>query len=170
MLTVEGRQLSGDAKWVWYNGLCGGSKKEGEGPVLIINNFSKTAIYYVRAEYGSVVTPCVYKKVSIDNTSRPADRIAGVEKICASTRESVRLVVEGGRKGLGAQWVWYKNKCDIGERVGYGDTIYVRPEATTTYYVRAESATYNTICASHQIEVELPPAAPEKIEAVNAPT
>ena len=57
------------------------------------------------------------------------------------------LTVQGGDLGTDADWIWYANECGNGPTVGAGDTIYVSPTQTTTYFVRAESITNATDCA-----------------------
>jgi len=49
--------------------------------------------------------------------------------------------------GTDADWIWYEGTCGNGPTVGAGDTIYVSPSMTTTYFVRAESITNATDCA-----------------------
>lgn len=68
--------------------------------------------------------------------------------------EEIMLSTNGGATGSNAQWVWYENGCGSGAtQVGTGDTIWITPEATSTYYVRAESMTDATGCSSIYIEV-----------------
>lgn len=56
------------------------------------------------------------------------------------------LTVQGGDLGTDADWIWYEGTCGNGPTVGAGDTIFVSPTVTTTYYVRAESITNSTEC------------------------
>ncbi len=74
---------------------------------------------------------------------------------------STTLTVNG-TLGTGAVWVWYTGGCTGGTEVGRGASISVTPAATTTYYVKAESAgpCGNTTCATVTVNVfELPSAA-----------
>jgi hypothetical protein len=164
-LNVVGGTLTSDAKWVWYSGSCGNGIREGEGPVLKKSALYKTTNFYVRAEGLRGKTSCTSKQVVVDNNSVAADAIIGKSKICkSSTNKKTMLYLVGGKKGLDASWVWYKNSCN-GFNLGTGDTIYVSPQETTVYYVRAEGATINpTSCVSHTIEVVSPSVKPESIK------
>jgi len=164
-LSVSGGSLTKDAKWVWYSGACPNGVKEGEGPSLTKINVSKTTVFFVRAEGSRNNTDCIFKKVSVDNNSRPADAIEGKSMICQSQNNNkILLYVVGGKKGLNAKWVWYKNNCNAGSPLDSGDSIYVNPDKTTTYYVRAEGPTINpSTCVSHTIEVFSPSIKPNAI-------
>jgi len=164
-LNVAGGTLTSDAKWVWYSGSCGNGIREGEGPVLKKSALYKTTTFYVRAEGLRGNTNCTSKQVIVDNNSVAADAIMGKSKICkSSTNKKTMLYVVGGKKGLDASWVWYKNSCN-GFNLGPGDTIYVSPQETTIYYVRAEGPTINpTSCVSLTIEVISPSVKPESIK------
>lgn len=67
--------------------------------------------------------------------------------------EQVMLTVTGGDLGTDADWIWYANQCGNAQVIGTGDTIYVYPTLTTTYFVRAESITNATDCISTTIWV-----------------
>lgn len=165
-LSVAGGALTSDAKWVWYSGSCGGGGiKEGEGNVLRKSSLNKTTIFYVRGEGRAGNTKCISKQVAVDNNSVAADAIMGKTKICKSeTNKKTMLYVVGGKKGLDASWVWYKNSCN-GFNLGSGDTIYVSPQETTTYYVRAEGPAINsTACVSLTLEVVSPSVIPDGIK------
>jgi hypothetical protein len=62
-----------------------------------------------------------------------------------SSKGVTQLTVYGKYLGADAQWIWHKNKCN-GKVIGIGKTIEVRPDETTTYYVRAEAPDYKTNC------------------------
>ncbi len=68
------------------------------------------------------------------------------------TGESTTLRIVGGSLGDGAAWKWYSGSCG-GTYVGTGDTLFVTPVSTTTYYVRAEGTCNTTICRSKSITV-----------------
>jgi hypothetical protein len=163
-LKVVGGGLTRDAKWVWYSGSCTGGTKEGEGPILVKNNINRNTVFYVRGEGLKNNTACVSKQVVVDNNSRPAEGIQGKTIVCNTLQgDKTMLHILGGKKGLNAKWVWYKNNCN-GLKEGEGDTIYVSPTKTTTYYVRAEGPTISpTICASHTLQVLEPSIKPTKI-------
>jgi len=164
-LRIVGGTLTSDAKWVWYSGTCGNGIREGEGSILKKSSLYKTTNFYVRAEGLRGNTGCASKQVVVDNNSVAADAIMGKSKICKSSiNNKIMLYVVGGKKGLDASWVWYKNSCN-GFNLGSGDTIYVSPQETTIYYVRAEGPTINpTSCVSLTIEVVSPSIKPEGIK------
>lgn len=162
-LTVVGGSLTRDAKWVWYSGSCPGGIKEGEGPTLVKGNINKSMVFYVRAEGQINTTVCVSKQVNVDNNSRPADAIQGKSVVCSKSGDKALLYVLGGKKGLNAKWIWYQGSCN-GNKIGEGDSIYVLPSQTSTYYVRAEGPTISpTTCVSHTIEVVDPSIQPVSI-------
>jgi hypothetical protein len=163
-LKVVGGTLTRDAKWVWYSGSCTGGTKEGEGPILVKNNINKNTVFYVRGEGLKNNTACVSKQVVVDNNSRPAEGIQGKTIVCNTQQgEQTMLHILGGKKGLNAKWVWYRNNCN-GVKEGEGDTIFVSPTKTTTYYVRAEGPTISaTGCASHTLQVLEPSIKPTDI-------
>lgn len=76
--------------------------------------------------------------------------ISGSAQMCAG--DTVKLVVTGGTLSNNASWVWYSAACG-GSFVGKGDTLTVAPQATTTYYVRAEGPGDTTRCAAIAISV-----------------
>lgn len=65
----------------------------------------------------------------------------------------VMLTVQGGALGTDAEWVWYESSCGSGPIAGVGDTIFVSPAQTTTYFVRAESITNATTCVFVTVQV-----------------
>lgn len=69
--------------------------------------------------------------------------------------DSMQLHLNGGALGQGAQWVWYENECGgIDNYIGEGETIWVKPDSTTTYFVRAESVEDETNCSSVTVHVD----------------
>ncbi len=62
------------------------------------------------------------------------------------------MYIQGGTLGEGAQWRWYIGSCG-GSIAGTGDTIYVSPSDTTTYYVRAVGSCNTTICRDVTVNV-----------------
>ena len=92
-----------------------------------------------------------------DPTILPFEYSLAPDTITASPREVVRfcpstLSVTGGKLGTMAQWVWYEGMC-LGQPVAEGPSIEVSPQATTTYYVRAEGLTNITPCDSVTVTV-----------------
>ncbi len=66
--------------------------------------------------------------------------------------ESTRLTVQGGNLSKGAEWRWYSNQCG-NNYVGSGDNISVTPDSAIVFYVRGESPTEQTTCASVMVTV-----------------
>ncbi len=74
--------------------------------------------------------------------------------------DSLQISVAGGCLGWGAQWIWYEGDCGVTDAyIGEGESIWVSPQQTTTYYVRAESVDYVSSCTSAMVFVDLPPTA-----------
>jgi hypothetical protein len=67
----------------------------------------------------------------------------GIESSCV--KGGTTLTVKGIYLGNDAEWVWHKGRCN-GKIIGIGKTIEVKPEESTTYYVRAEGPEYKTNC------------------------
>ncbi len=66
--------------------------------------------------------------------------------------EAAVLIVGGGKLGVKAKWVWYKDIC-FGTPVGFGDTLKTVPQNSATYFVRAEGEKDTTACVSALIKV-----------------
>ncbi len=92
------------------------------------------------------------------------DAVDGETLICAGTE--VTLSIIGGSLGIDGQWHWYEDSCGEGTAVATGPTINVTPQATTTYFVRAEGPCGVSECASVTVSVV---AAPEPI-TIEGPT
>jgi gliding motility-associated-like protein len=65
--------------------------------------------------------------------------------------QEIMLTLNGGDLGTDAEWVWYKGQCGNSAVIGTGDTIYVYPTQSTTYFVRAESITNASECISTSV-------------------
>lgn len=61
--------------------------------------------------------------------------------------DSLQFSVVGGALNANAHWVWYQEGCG-GDGIfeALGETVWLSPEVTTTYYVRAESGSFYTTC------------------------
>lgn len=68
-----------------------------------------------------------------------------------SLGESSRLSLSGGSLGEGATWKWYTDMCG-GNLVGTGEVLDIKPDKTTTYFVRAEGSNI-TACVSKTVVV-----------------
>ncbi len=74
--------------------------------------------------------------------------------------DSIKLQVQGGALGEGAQWVWYENSCGTtDDYIADGQSVWVSPDTTTTYYVRFEHVDYICPCSKKTIYVDTIPTA-----------
>ena len=81
----------------------------------------------------------------------------GYNPIGVCIGDSILLSLSGGALGQGAQWVWYIDTCGGTDNfIGEGSQIWVTPDTTTYYYVRAESVDDITRCASVKVHVDYP--------------
>ena len=77
-----------------------------------------------------------------------------VADIISCPGDQVLLVFEDGELNDATTWNWYTESC-TGVLVGTGNYIYVSPETTTTYYIKAEGGCVSTdICTSVTITAE----------------
>ena len=84
----------------------------------------------------------------------------GIYQIGICYGDSIEINISGGCLGIGAQWVWYKDACgETDLYIGDGESIWVSPDSTTTYYVRAESVFDISGCTGRTIYVDYPPTA-----------
>lgn len=145
-LSVTGGNLSKGAKWVWYEGQCGG-KVEGNGASITITPRQKTT-YFVRGENATnkTETICVSATVEVDADSEPADDIM-VKRLSCTGDKTLLLSVSGGHLGQGAEWIWYEGSCNS-NIIGKGPSIQVLPAKKTIYYVQAHGNTNTTNCRS----------------------
>jgi gliding motility-associated-like protein len=74
--------------------------------------------------------------------------------------DSIELEVHGGALGIGAEWIWYEGSCGgTDDFIGEGNSIWVSPETTTSYFVRAEQVNYVDPCSSVIVYVDTIPTA-----------
>lgn len=78
-----------------------------------------------------------------------------------SVGESSRLSLNGGSLGEGANWKWYTELCG-GNLAGTGEYLDIKPDKTTTYFIRAEGSN-TTACISRTVVVSDISQAAEKI-------
>jgi|GEM_PF-6627761 len=88
-------------------------------------------------------TTCSLPPVSV-STSAPNNLV------CPG--DSVTLMRNGGQLVPGGFYSWYTGYCG-GTWIGNGDSITVAPGSTETYFVRAEAACGNTVCANATVYV-----------------
>lgn len=154
----------------WQDSIPGGSwtntMPPGVGPTnldtLIINPVeAANANQYYRvnvAAVGGLFTNCSYYSpaflISLKASSLPPTAInanPGTTEGCSEV--PITLTETGGFLGDGGQYVWYTAGCGTGTPIGTGTSITVEPTTTTSYFVRAEGACNNSICAATAITV-----------------
>ena len=148
-LTVNGGSLGTNAGWAWYSSTCGGTPV-GSGNSITVNP-QVTTTYFVRAEGSCNNTPCTSVTINVQSIACGPVSIssdAANNSVCRGER--VRLTVQGNLPA-GAEWVWFRGSCGNGNIIGTGSTISVRPNTSTTYYVRATGCSNN--CQSITIAV-----------------
>jgi hypothetical protein len=129
---------------------------------LVINPVSAAnANQYYRvnvAAVGNSQKPCSYYSpgflIALKASSKPPTSVSanpGVTEGC--TEVPITLTEQGGTLGDGGNYVWYTAGCGTGTAIGTGPSITVEPTVTTAYFVRAEGACNNTICAATAITV-----------------
>ncbi len=96
--------------------------------------------------------------IEITPSITPVAILAGSNTIVPSC--GTELQVSGGSLGTGAEWIWYKDFCG-GTKIGTGSSIYVIPDKTTLYFVRAEGESNNTTCVNTTIDVSSPSFQPD---------
>ncbi len=155
-LTVTGGAPGTGAQYAWYDvdptvGLptpvftSTGVNYTGVTPLV-------TTTYYVRLE-GCDTTATVNTTITVNTlSSDPSGINSSNAQVCAGT--TVVLTVNGGTLGTGADWYWYAGGCGAGAPIASGTSINVTPNATTTYYVRAEGTCNSSGCASTTILVD----------------
>lgn len=90
-------------------------------------------------------------EINVVRTSVAPTGIKGVLNIIPGVATS--LTQENGVLALGARWVWYKDVCG-GTPISEGSSVVVRPQATTTYFVRAEGNGKNSSCTQTTVIVD----------------
>lgn len=168
VLIVNGGNLINGAEWVWYKDGCG-KMEIGRGQSMNLSP-EKTTTYYVRAEDPKKnYTQCILETVVVDDDSKPAVKIIGNNTFCQGSFQDEKLNIEGGKLGVGAKWVWYEKSCPLpgksAKKIGEGVQLLVKPEKTTTYYVRAEGLTNTTVCTEFKIEFIESSIMPKSIKA-----
>lgn len=140
-LTVAGGKLAPSAKWIWYQGQCGG-RRIGEGNSIEVSP-DRTTTYLVRAEGPGGPTECREFTLTVAGKSIAADWIDGADKVAG--RSSFVLSVHGGQLAADANWVWYAGTVNNRLRLGTGSSWHVNDALSDqAYWVRAEGACYNS--------------------------
>ena len=116
------------------------------------NKILKTYGYHLKAYQGDTTRQGL-EIIELTPSVPPDAIIATNASIVPSC--GTELHVSSGILGTGAEWVWYQDFCG-GSRLGDGPSVYLVPEQSTNYYVRAEGDANNTECASIYIEVSNP--------------
>jgi hypothetical protein len=90
------------------------------------------------------------KPVLVNTKLTTPKSISGDKYILYGDR--VNLSVQGGSLSKGAQWHWYSDACGKNS-AGTGQFITDIPKATTTYFVRGESAKDTSACIAFTVTV-----------------
>ncbi len=154
-LNVVGGKLGSGAQWVWYSGACG-SAYEGTGKSLTVTPAANTT-YFVRAEGYCNTTVCAFKSLFTGSASTGPVSIS-VSNDTPCRGEEVKLTVNGGTLGKGAEWKWYHTSCG-GSLQGSGTSITKVPNGSTIFFVRAEGPCNITACVNKPVRVLLPSTA-----------
>ncbi|TDX00139.1 T9SS type A sorting domain-containing protein [Dinghuibacter silviterrae] len=110
------------------------------------------------AAVGNSMTGCSYFSpgflISLKASSLPPTGVTASPSTTEGCSEvPITLTESGGFLGDGGQYVWYTAGCGVGTAIGTGPSITVEPTVTTAYFVRAEGACNNTVCAATAITV-----------------
>ncbi len=157
-LTQEGGVLGSGADWFWYTESCGGNLIDTGESIIVLP--SETTTFFVRAEGDCNTTNCWAATVFVKTESTEPGGISGENEICPG--ENITLTVEGGSLGSGAGWKWYSQGCGV-QNIGSGPNLYISPEETKNYYVRAEGDCNITNCEELTITVKSLSIDPEGI-------
>jgi hypothetical protein len=162
---ITGGSLGTGAQWVWYENACGGTPiAYGSAYSITPTAFNGivTRTFYVRAEGICNQTNCVAMTLTIVPTCLPVSVTSSASNNTICKGNSTTLRVEGSLPA-GATWRWYKNSCGA-SCVGSGSSLSIRPDCTTTYYVRAEGGVCGIgECRSITVTVNQIPATPGSI-------
>jgi len=147
-LSVAGGLLGSNARWVWYDGSCGGTfVAYGQSTTV---NVTTSTTFYVRAEGTCNVTDCDSIRIKVNDFSKPATIIlTTADSVCKGS--NVTLSITDGTLGTGGKWQWYRSVCGAGSPVATGTSYTVRIDNDVTYFVRAEGTCNNTSCVSKSI-------------------
>ena len=149
-LTVNGGRLGPDADWIWYEGGCEG-KTIGKGNSIKIRP-EQSQFYSVRAESLNNKTSCVFIKVNVLKRSIAPDSIFTKSSLTICEGEEVNLELRGGVLSDDAKWKWYAD-TKFENPIAFGKSVVLKPNTTTTYFVRAEGMCNNTVANSIKITV-----------------
>ncbi|MCK5134446.1 MAG: gliding motility-associated C-terminal domain-containing protein, partial [Bacteroidales bacterium] len=162
-LTVTGGSLGDGADWYWYSDAAL-TVAEGTGVSISVDPAVDTT-YYVRAEGDCNTTAVVSSLVTVKTGSVAPTGIA-VTNDSTCQGDVKTLTVTGGSLGDGADWQWYSDAA-FAVAEGNGVTIWVDPDVSSTYYVRAEGDCNNTNAVSQLVTVLTPSLDPTGISVVN---
>lgn len=136
MLLVNGGTLATGDSWYWRADSCNGPLV-GIGDSIIVSPQVETT-YYLRPENGVCEShdPCMSLTVQVGSLSdAPINLISNQNNICGG--DTTIITFTGANLAQNDIWHWYTDSCG-GNLVGYGDTMFVAPNVSTQYYLRAE--------------------------------
>ncbi|MES3016763.1 MAG: hypothetical protein V4721_03245 [Bacteroidota bacterium] len=116
--------------------------------------------------YGILVSQAVeIREATAPKYKTSLEPVAISGPVSLSLGESSRLSLGGGSLGEGATWKWYTDMCG-GNLAGTGEYMDIKPDKTTTYFVRAEGSN-TTACISKTVEVVDVSRAADKISGTD---
>jgi hypothetical protein len=175
---VELKIIGGDdlsksqtSNWSWRIGSPNGQEYKTQSKSFSFIAESNTTVYLTAISKGPnntiVSSKTITKNIIVDTKSYAPSIINATHTlICSTSTDGTTLSINDGILGKKASWVWYKNGCgDQGsELIESGkEQIKIIPNATTNYFVRAESSdntVASTNCISITINVVEPPIKP----------
>lgn len=154
----------GNMMWSTY---YGGELSETAEAIAVYGN---TAIYVVGSTYSdSIIIPSnniygtnIYnsdqegyftKFRQVTSTLGTCTGGGGGPNVWHCPGQEILLTILGGELGTDAEWIWYEGQCGNSPVVGTGDSLFIYPTVSTTYYVRAESITNASLCMFITINV-----------------
>jgi hypothetical protein len=144
-LEVMGGRLALGQQWSWYRNSLQPGNIIGTGKKINITA-GQSGTYLVRAEGSCGTTGSSSIQVTVGTQSSGATYITGSSQVYQGKKLSLSL--SGGQLGEGAKWVWYKNACGSGNRLGTGNQINMRVRKKQTIYARAEGTCGTSNCVS----------------------
>ncbi len=141
----------------FYSGSCGGTLIATVNPgansstvSTVITAPATAGVYNYFARYNPgtgascAASPCVTATVTVNSLSSAPTGITGAQPIC--TPGGMTLTAQGGTLGSGATYQWYAGGCGSGSVLGTGQSLFVNPTVSTTYFVRISGICNTTGC------------------------
>jgi hypothetical protein len=146
-LKVSGGILPASATWYWYKNDIQPKNLVATGSMININPVT-SAVYYVRGEGVCAITKERSITIEVGALSANPKNISSENDL--QNKRKTTLSVMGGTLGKNSKWVWYKGSCD-GNKMGTGETISVKVNKETVFFVKAEGDCNSTTCISQRV-------------------